>query len=190
MYSPVYLAALGPRSVELCGRSADGWLPWLWAPEHAVAAGEPLTRGAAAAGRSPADVAVCPSAYVCVSDDIDAARDALRPTLALYVGGMGSRRSNFYNRTVASFGFEDAARRVQDLYLEGRRSEAAAALPAELIDQVALCGPLDRVAARLSAYADVGADTVIAVPIATGEQRLEQLRLLALAAERSGMVAA
>jgi F420-dependent oxidoreductase-like protein len=187
---PVYLAALGPRNVELCGRIADGWLPWLWAPEHAAVVGAPLVRGLQDAGRAPGDVAICPSAYALVDDDLDAARDAMRPHVALYVGGMGSRKSNFYNRIVASYGYEDVARHVQDLYLDGRQRDAAAALPEELIDLVTLCGPIDRVADRLAAYAGAGADTLIVVPVASGERRLEQLRLVSEAAERAGTVTA
>ena len=86
---------------------------------------------------------------VAIDDDVDRARDAMRPFLALYVGGMGSREQNFYNALVRRYGFEEAAQEVQDLYLEGKKDEAAAALPAELIDMTSLCGPADRVRERL-----------------------------------------
>ncbi len=117
---------------------------------------------------------------VFVSDDRERARDVMRPFVALYVGGMGSRERNFYNALVARYGFEDAAREVQDLYLEGRRDEAAAALPGELLDAVTLCGPADVVRDRLRAYRDAGVGTLGVSPMAwTREERLEQLRLVA-----------
>jgi hypothetical protein len=100
--------------------------------------------------------------------------------LALYIGGMGSRERNFYNQAAVRYGFEEAARRVQDLYLDGRRDEAAAALPGELIDLVSLCGPADRVRDRLRALDAAGVGTVIASPMAwTFEERRDQLRRLA-----------
>jgi hypothetical protein len=104
----------------------------------------------------------------------------MRPYLALYVGGMGSREQNFYNRLVVRYGYEDAARRVQDLYLEGRKEEAAAALPGELIDAVSLCGPADAVRERLAVYRAAGVGTLMVAPMAwTLEERRTQLRLVA-----------
>jgi alkanesulfonate monooxygenase SsuD/methylene tetrahydromethanopterin reductase-like flavin-dependent oxidoreductase (luciferase family) len=124
---------------------------------------------------------------VLVSDDVDAARDAMRPILALYVGGMGSREKNFYNRLVRSYGFEDAARTVQDLYLEGRKEEAAAALPAELIDTTTLCGPRDAVRERLRVYREAGVGTLAVSPMTfDAEARVDQLRAVAELAEESG----
>ena len=115
-----------------------------------------------------------------VSDDAAGARDAMRPYVALYVGGMGSRDKNFYNALVRRYGFEDAAQRVQDLYLEGKRDEAAAALPEELIDTVSLCGPPDRVRDRLAVYRDAGVDTLMISPMAfEAEQRKRTIRELA-----------
>ena len=117
---------------------------------------------------------------VFVTDDEEKARDAQRPYLALYVGGMGSRERNFYNQLVQRYGFEDAAREVQDLYLSGKREEAAAALPAELIDTVTLSGPKERVRERLAVYRDAGVGTLGVTPMAfSKEERLEQLRLIA-----------
>ena len=117
---------------------------------------------------------------VMVTDDLDAARDAMRPVIALYAGGMGSRKQNFYNALMRRYGYEDAAREVQDLYLEGRREDAAAALPAELIDHVTLCGPPDVVRERLRVYREAGVGTLLVSPMATtAPERLEQLRLVA-----------
>jgi F420-dependent oxidoreductase-like protein len=181
---PILLAALGPRNVALAGEIADGWLPIFFAPEHAASLCAPLADGAARAGRSLDGFRICPTVCLAVDDDVAAARDLIRPYLALYVGGMGSREQNFYNRLAASYGFADAARRVQELYLAGRKAEAAAALPDELIDQVALVGPPDRIWERLRAYRDCGVDTLIVAPMAPGTfERRRQLRLVAELAE-------
>jgi hypothetical protein len=115
-----------------------------------------------------------------VTDDLDAARDAMRPYVALYVGGMGSRKQNFYNALVQRYGFEDAAREVQDLYLEGKREEAMAALPAALLDKVSLTGPPDVVRERLAIFRDAGVGTLMISPMAWSlGERLTQLRLVA-----------
>ena len=109
-----------------------------------------------------------------------AARDRMRPFLALYIGGMGSRKQNFYNQLVQRYGFEDAARQVQDLYLEGKKDEAAAALPDELIDLITLCGPKEHVRDRLAAFREAGVGTLTIGPTAlTTEERIEQLRAVA-----------
>jgi F420-dependent oxidoreductase-like protein len=187
---PIYLASIGPRNTELCGEIADGWIPIWYAPEHAARLREPLATGAACAGRSTDDIAIAPMVYTRIDEDLDAARDALRPHVALYVGGMGSRRHNFYNALVSSYGFEAAAALIQDLYLDGRKDDAAARVPDELVDMVCLCGSVERVADRLAAYADAGVDTVISSPVATSaEDRLQQLRLLARAGARSAVAA-
>jgi F420-dependent oxidoreductase-like protein len=177
---PIYLAAIGPKNVALSGEIADGWMPFLFSPEHVAEFRPNLEEGAARAGRELDGFDVAPSVMTLVSDDRDAARDAMRPIVALYVGGMGSRERNFYNRLVQRYGFEDAAREVQDLYLEGKRDEAAAALPVELIDTVTLCGPPDFVRDRLAVYRDAGVGTLIVNPMAfDAEGRREQLRTVA-----------
>jgi len=177
---PIYIAAMGPKNVTLVGEIADGWLPVFFSPEHVSEFRPLLEEGAARAGRSLDDFDISPTVNVLVSDDIDAARDAMRPVLALYVGGMGSREKNFYNRLVQRYGFEDAAREVQDLYLDGKKDEAAAALPGELIDRVSICGPKDVVRERLAKYRDAGVGTLGVSPFSfTKEDRLEQLRLIA-----------
>ncbi len=186
---PIYLAAIGPKNVALTGEIADGWLPIFLAPEHLDVLMGPLEEGAQRAGRSLDDFDIAPTVNVLISDDVEAARDAMRPILALYVGGMGSREKNFYNALVQRYGFEDAAREVQDLYLEGKKEEAAAALPAELIDTVTLCGPEDRVRDRLAVYAQAGVGTLGVSPMAfDAESRLEQLKLVAELAEAAAAV--
>jgi F420-dependent oxidoreductase-like protein len=177
---PIYLAVLGPKNVALAGEIADGWLPVFFSPEHAAALKAPLEEGAARAGRSLDDFKISPSVNVMISDDEQSARDAVRPMLSLYVGGMGSREQNFYNRLVASYGFESAAHEVQDLYLAGKKSDAAMALPDELIDAVSIVGPRDRARERIQAYRDAGVETLIVSPMALdNDERKNQLRLVA-----------
>jgi F420-dependent oxidoreductase-like protein len=179
---PVYVAAIGPRNTALAAEIADGWLPTLFSPEHVGGFQPLLEEGFARSGngKSVADFDIAPTVSAFVGDDRPAARDAMRPHLALYVGGMGSREQNFYNEVVRRYGFEDAAREVQDLYLEGRKEDAAAALPDELIDAVSLCGPADVVRERLAAFRDAGVGTLIVSPMAWSfADRREQLRLVA-----------
>jgi len=177
---PIYLAAIGPNNTRLAGEVADGWIPTLFSPEHVAEFKPLLEEGAARSGRSLEDFEIAPQVNVFVTDDVEAAHDAMRPLLALYVGGMGSREKNFYNALVQRYGFEDEAREVQELYLDGKRDEAAARLSNELIDAVSLCGPADRVRERLAVYRDAGVGTLGVSPLAfTKDDRLEQLRRIA-----------
>jgi F420-dependent oxidoreductase-like protein len=166
---PIYIAAIGPKNTQLTGEIADGWMPTFFSPEHVGEFRELLEEGAARAdGDKKIDDSfdIAPNVSLCISDDIDAARDQMRPMLALYVGGMGSRDKNFYNALVRRYGFEDAAEEVQNLYLDGKKDEAAAALPAELIDKTALVGPVDHVRDRLELYREAGVGTLITTPFA------------------------
>jgi hypothetical protein len=123
---------------------------------------------------------MAPTVNTFISDDWPAARDRMRHLLALYVGGMGSRKQNFYNQLVQRYGFEDAARKVQDLYLDGKKDEAAAALPDELIDQVTLSGPRDHVRERIAAFREAGVGTLVIGAMAfTTQDRVDQLRAVA-----------
>jgi hypothetical protein len=117
---------------------------------------------------------------VSIDGDVERARDQMRYFIALYVGGMGSRERNFYNAAVSRYGFEQAAARVQDLFLDGRRRDAAAAVPDELVDLVTLCGPAERVRARLDVYRAAGVGTLGLAPMALArDSRVEQLRRVA-----------
>jgi len=179
---PVYIAAIGPKNTVLTAEIADGWIPTLFSPEHVAEFRPLLEEGFARAGggKGFADFDIAPTVNLNVCDDRDGARDAMRHFLALYVGGMGSRKQNFYNQLVQRYGFEDAARTVQDLYLEGHKDEAAAALPAELIDAVSLVGPRDVVRDRLAVFRDAGVGTLMVSPMAwTFADRLAQLRAVA-----------
>jgi len=179
---PIYIAAIGPRNTTLTAEIADGWIPTLFSPEHVAEFRPLLEEGFARAGggKSLAGFDIAPTVQTMVSEDRDGARDALRHFLALYVGGMGSRKQNFYNALVRRYGFEDAAQRVQDLYLDGHKDEAAAALPAELIDAVSLCGPPDVVRERIAMFRDAGVGTLMVSPMAWSfEDRRAQLRTVA-----------
>jgi F420-dependent oxidoreductase-like protein len=177
---PIYLAAIGPKNTALAGEIADGWIPTFFSPEYVADFRALLQEGADRSGRSLADFEIAPTVSAYVSDDREAARNLMRPGLALYVGGMGSRKQNFYNNLVKRYGFEEAAQTVQDLYLDGKKEEAAAALPDELVDMVSLCGPRDVVRDRLSAFRDAGVGTLMVMPMAfTREDRIEQLRAVA-----------
>jgi F420-dependent oxidoreductase-like protein len=181
---PIYIAATGPKNTALCGEIADGWLPTFFSPEHVGESRELLEEGAARAGNGKRIDAesfdIAPHVMACIDDDVDRARDFMRPVLALYVGGMGSRKKNFYNALVRRYGFDQAADEVQDLYLSGKKEEAMAALPVELIDMVALCGPRERVAERLQLYREAGVGTlVVSAASFSPEQRIDTLRTLA-----------
>src|SRR2546423_2626767 len=179
----IYIAAIGPKNTQLTGESADGWMPGFCPPEHVGEFRELLEEGAARAGNGKAiddSFDIAPNVSLCIDDDVDAARDVMRPMLALYVGGMGSRDKNFYNALVRRYGFEEAADEVQELYLAGKKDEAAAALPAELIDITALCGPREVIADRLATYRDAGVGTLIVTPWAQdAEGRLAAIPTLA-----------
>jgi alkanesulfonate monooxygenase SsuD/methylene tetrahydromethanopterin reductase-like flavin-dependent oxidoreductase (luciferase family) len=177
---PIYLAAIGPKNTALAAEIADGWLPTLFSPEHVSEVRPLLEEGAARAGRTLEGFDIAPTVNVCISDDLRAARDIMRPFIALYVGGMGSRAQNFYNNLVQRYGFEREAAEIQDLYLQGKREEAMAAIPEALIDTVSLCGPRAAVRERLSVYRDAGVGTLGVTPVAfTRDERLDQLRMIA-----------
>ena len=179
---PIFIAAIGPKNTQLAAEIADGVIPTLFSPEHVAVMREEIEAGVARAsnGKSVGDVEIAPQVQVYVGDDWQAARDLMRPFLALYIGGMGSREKNFYNQLVQRYGFESAAKEVQDLYLDGKKDEAMAAIPDELIDTVAICGPRDHVRERLAAYRDAGVGTLGVTPMAwTKEDRIAQLRHIA-----------
>lgn len=185
---PIFLAAIGPKNTQLAGELCDGWLPYLYGPEHADYLNENLKIGAERGGKTIDDVQISPSIFTAVGDgDVDELRDRIRPIIALYVGGMGARGKNFYNNLVTSYGFEEDATKIQDLYLDKKYEEAAAAVPVELIDMVSLVGDKDRIADRVAAYKDIGTDNLLVVPMAHDhEGRAEILRTVAAAAEKVG----
>jgi F420-dependent oxidoreductase-like protein len=170
---PIYLAAIGPKNVSLAAEIADGWLPTFYAPAHAKLFADALEEGLVRSGRERRSFNVAPFAPVVLGDDVHACRDMVKPSLALYVGGMGAKGQNFYNDLVRRYGYEGEAEKVQELYLEGRKGEAAGAIPDGLVDEVALVGPKDRIAERLGLWREAGVDILIA-----GTYQVEALRAL------------
>jgi F420-dependent oxidoreductase-like protein len=152
---PIYLAAIGPKNVELCAEIADGWLPIFYAPTHHQSLFQPqLDAGfaKAAANKGMANFDIAPNVPVIIGDDVDACRAMVKPFLALYIGGMGAKDKNFYFDLVCRYGYEAAAHQIQAHYLAGNKIEAAIAVPDELVDEVALCGPKPRIAERLQLW--------------------------------------
>jgi F420-dependent oxidoreductase-like protein len=187
---PIYLAAIGPKNTALAGELCDGWLPYLYGPEHSDQLNANLREGAERAGKTIDDIEISPSIFTAVGDgDIDELRDRIRPLIALYVGGMGARGKNFYNALVTSYGFEEDATKIQDLYLDKKYEDAAAAVPTELIDLVSLVGDKDRIADRMAAYAAIGTDNLMVVPMAADHVgREEILRIVAEAGDQAGIL--
>jgi F420-dependent oxidoreductase-like protein len=177
---PIYLAAIGPKNTALAAEIADGWLPTLFAPDHIDVFRPALEEGAGRAGRSADDLDIAPMTSVAIEDDVDKARDMMRPFLALYIGGMGSRKKNFYNELVTRYGYGDDARKIQDLYLDQKYDEAMAAIPTELIDKISLCGTKETIGERLDVYRKAGVGTLLVTPMATTvDDRLRVMRDLA-----------
>jgi F420-dependent oxidoreductase-like protein len=161
---PLYLAAIGPKNLELTGAVADGWLPVFFSPAHA---GEQLARiraGAEAAGRSMEGFDVVPTVPLVVGDDWRACADAVRGYAALYLGGMGSAEKNFYNRLACRMGFAAEAAEVQEKYLAGDRAGAMAAVPLEFLDATSLLGPEERIAEKMTEFAEAGVTTLSVSP--------------------------
>jgi F420-dependent oxidoreductase-like protein len=150
---PIYLAAISPKSVELALEIADGWLPIFFSPERA--------REVFGIDRARDGFEIAASVPVLATDDVESGRDALKQYYALYIGGMGARGKNFYNDLAVRYGYEDAARTVQDLFLDGKQRDAAAAVPDAFVDDVALVGPKERIAERLDAWRESGVTTML-----------------------------
>jgi F420-dependent oxidoreductase-like protein len=150
---PIYLAAISPKAVELAFEIADGWLPIFFSPERARQV-FPID-----GARDGFEIAA--SVPVLATDDVESGRDALKQYYALYIGGMGARDKNFYNDLAVRYGYEDAARTVQDLFLDGKQRDAAAAVPDAFVDEVALVGPKERIADRLDAWRESGVTTML-----------------------------
>ncbi|MFI7024464.1 LLM class F420-dependent oxidoreductase [Micromonospora sp. NPDC049900] len=185
---PIYLAAVGPKNLELAGEIADGWLAVFYAPEFAQEQLAAVGAGRAKVGKELAGFDVVPSVPVVVGDDVDSCAQLVRWYAALYVGGMGSRQQNFYNQLATRMGYGDAAREVQDLYLAKRQRDAAAAVPLEFIDRTSLLGPKERIAERMRQYAESGV-TTLSVTLFAGDRDtgVQTLRTVAEALELSGV---
>jgi F420-dependent oxidoreductase-like protein len=162
---PIYVAALGQKNVEGTAEYADGWLPFLFAPEKARSVwGDALARGAARRPDTLGPLEVVAGGMVSVGEDVKGMLDLARPTVALYVGGMGAKGKNFYNTLACEYGFEKEAAEIQDLYLNGRQRDAAAVVPHELLEMTNLVGPESYVRERIAAFAEAGVTNLQIVP--------------------------
>lgn len=186
---PVYLAAVGPRNLELAGEIADGWLAIFFSPGFASESVRRVAAGRARAGLSMEGFDVVPTVPLVVGEDWVACADAVRPYAALYVGGMGSREQNFYNDMACRMGFEAQAREVQDRYLARDYEGAMAAVPLEFLDATALLGPVERVRDGMRALAEVGVTTLTLSlpPQVVGERRVAMLRSAVAALDAAGV---
>jgi F420-dependent oxidoreductase-like protein len=164
---PIYVAALGPRNVRMTAEVADGWLPLFYLPEKVDDVwGADLAAGADARADDLAPLEVVAGGLLAVGDDASSYRDLARPMIALYVGGMGARGRNFYNDLACRYGFEAEAAKIQDLYLDGHKDEAAAAVPDGLLEAATICGPEGYVRDRIAAFKEAGVTSLNVTPIA------------------------
>jgi F420-dependent oxidoreductase-like protein len=171
---PIWVAALGEKNVAMTAELADGWIPMLYMPERAAAVwGSALAAGAAKRdpARGPLQITVGGLVAIGEGDEVIAVRDLARPMVALYVGGMGAKGKNFYNDVARRYGFEQAAEKIQDLYLDGKKAEAEALVPDELLEATSLCGPVSYVAERIAGFRQAGVTHLQAIPVPLGDQR-------------------
>jgi F420-dependent oxidoreductase-like protein len=173
---PIYLAAVGPKNVALAAEIADGWLPIFFSPYRVNVYHEWLDEGfsKAGGGKNFSSFDMAPTVTIQMGDDVANCRNMIKPHLALYIGGMGAREKNFYFNIACRYGYEEAANRIQDLYLAGKKMEAVMAVPDELVDEIALCGPRERIADRLAAWKECGITTLIC-----GASDINTLRVMA-----------
>ncbi len=173
---PIYIASIGPKSVEQAAEIADGWLPIFCSPQRLGVYRPALEAGfrKAGGGKSVKTFDVAPSVTVVLGDDAAACLNFIKPMLALYIGGMGARGKNFYNELACRYGYEAAAKKIQDLYLDGKKSEAIAAVPDELADEISLCGSKERIRDRIGAWKESGITTMI-----LALQQVEAMRVVA-----------
>lgn len=152
---PIYLAAMGPKNVQLAAEIADGWLPIFFSPSKYAEIYKPqIDRGLNKAGKTIDEFDIAPLVPVVMNENLEVACNQLRPMLAIYIGGMGAKGKNFYHDLACRFGYQDAADEIQDLYLSGEKGKAMMAVPEALIDEIALVGSRDRIKDRLSNWID------------------------------------
>jgi F420-dependent oxidoreductase-like protein len=185
---PIFVGAIGRKSVEMAAEICDGWIPIFSSPDAFMDTwGEHLEIGFEKGGRSREDLEISPTVQVAIDGDLDAARGIVKAGLLLYLGGMGSRKTNFYVDLTHRFGFGDVADEVQSLYLDGKREEAYAAIPDELVDATSLVGTEDQVAERVEKFREVGVDRLICsfIQMDKGERQHTLERMASLAGVQS-----
>jgi len=186
---PVYLAAVGPKNLELAGEIAEGYLGIFFTPDMGDEVLAHLRTGREKAGKTLEGFDVVPTVPVSMGEDLEAAAEPVRSYVALYVGGMGSREKNFYNAQARRMGYDAQATEIQDLYLSRQQQAAAAAVPFELVDRTSLIGPLGRISEGMQTYAAAGVTTLTVAPYGeTLEARLQLLRAVVAAGEKSGVL--
>jgi F420-dependent oxidoreductase-like protein len=175
---PIYVAALGPNNVQMTAEIADGWLPLFWVPEKAAEVfGPSLAAGSAARDPELGPLEIAAGGLVAIGDDVAHLRELSRPTVALYVGGMGAKGRNFYNALARRYGYEREAALIQDLYLDGKKDEAAAAVPDEFLERINLVGPAGYVRERLAAFRESGVTMLTITPVGDDPVKIvEQLK--------------
>jgi F420-dependent oxidoreductase-like protein len=174
---PIYVASLGPKNVEMTAEVADGWMPLFYLPEKAKDVwGADLAAGAAKRSADLAPLEVVAGSLLAVGEDAAKMREFARPMIALYVGGMGAKGRNFYNDLVCRYGFEKEAEQIQDLYLDGKKDEAAALIPDELLEKTTLCGPEGYVKERIAAFKESGVSILNVTPLGDPVPLLEQVK--------------
>jgi F420-dependent oxidoreductase-like protein len=176
----IYTAAITPAGLRTAGEVADGVLPFAMSPERTSLVTEPVLKGRLAAGKGQtlADFDIAAFVPIAMGKDVQACRDAIKPRLALYVGGMGARGKNFYHDYVSRIGYEAAASKIQDAYLAGHRDEAIAAVPDRLVDEIALVGPPERITDRLQVWKESSRDGAIGT-VLLGGASIDSLRVVA-----------
>ncbi|HEY0494354.1 MAG TPA: LLM class F420-dependent oxidoreductase [Kutzneria sp.] len=185
---PIYLAAVGPKNLELAGEIADGWLAVFYSAEFASESLAQVAAGRSKVGKTLEGFDVVPTAPLVVGDDWKTAADQVRPYAALYVGGMGSRDKNFYNNLACRMGFEGQAAEVQEKYLARDYAGALAALPVEFLDATSLLGPVERIADSMQALAGAGVTTLTVSPMHFDlDLNVQALRAAAEALDKSGV---
>ncbi len=177
---PFYLASVTPAGLRTAGECADGVLPFFYSPEQPQIVSAPILEGMKKAGRPQtlANFDVAPYVRAKLGPDVAACRDAIRPELALYIGGMGARSKNYYNDVAIKLGYAAAVKTIQDLYLDGKKTEAAAAVPDKLIDEFSLVGPAERIKDRLAAWQQVAKNRSVGTIVLKGAS-IEVMRVVA-----------
>jgi F420-dependent oxidoreductase-like protein len=183
---PIWIASLGEKNVEMTAEVAEGWLPTLFVPEKSNEVwGRALAAGAARRHPSLGHLQVAAGGLLATGEgeEVAAVRELARPQVALYIGGMGAKGHNFYNNVVRRYGYESAAEEIQDLYLDGKKDEAAALVPDDLLEGLSLCGPEGYLAERIAAFKEAGVTHLQVIPIPIGGQKptelIEKVRELA-----------
>ena len=168
---PIWVASLGPKNVQMTAEVADGWMPILFDPAKARDVwGEDLAIGESTRAADLDPLQITAGGLVAIGDDVKGFLDFVRPMVALYVGGMGAKGKNFYNTLFQRYGYEQEAAEIQDLYLDGKKTEAAALIPQDFLEAISLCGPEGYVKERIAAFAEAGVTHLNVIPVASGDQ--------------------